>query len=119
VFTTYVVVTIFAATITAYSAYAAITGAPWVRDNLTKYGVPQSWLVPLGVVKSAGAIGLVAGIGLPVIGVTAALCVVTYFAVAIAIVVRAHYFSHIGYPVMFLLPALASLVLLLISHSGA
>jgi len=67
-FTTYIIVTALAAAMIVFSAYAAITDAPWVRDNLLKYGVPRAWLVPLGIVKLAGAFGLMAGIGVPVIG---------------------------------------------------
>ena len=117
-FTTYTVVTVLAAAMTGFSAYAAITGAPWVRDNLVKYGVP-SWLLPLGVVKAAGALGLVVGIGVPVIGVAAALGLVAYFVGAVVTVVRARCLSHIGYPAAFLLPPAASLALLLILHTGS
>jgi DoxX-like family len=118
-FTTYIVVTALAAVMTAFSAYAAITGAPWVRDNLLKYGVPRVWLVPLGIVKLAGAFGLMAGIGVPVIGIAAAFGLIVYFAGAIVTVVRARYFSHIAYPVAFLMAPAASLILLLISHHAA
>jgi hypothetical protein len=117
--TAYDVVTILAAAMTGYSAYGALTRAPWVCENLIKYGVPKSWLVPLGIVKAAGAVGLLAGLMVPTIGVAAALGLVAYFTAAVATVVRARYFSHIAYPVVFLLPPAASFALWLISRQIA
>lgn len=114
-FTAYVVVTVLAAAINAYAAYVDFTGAEWVLDNMTKYGVPQSWLFLLGVLKAAGALGLLVGIGVPLIGAAAAVGLVAYFVGAIVTVVRARWYSHIAYPVVFLLPPAASLTLLLAS----
>jgi DoxX-like family len=114
-FTAYVVVTVLAAALNAYAAYVDFTGAAWVLDNMTKYGVPQSWLFLLGGLKAAGALGLLVGIGVPLIGAAAAVGLVAYFVGAIVTVVRARWYSHIAYPVAFLLPPAASLALLLAS----
>lgn len=114
-FTAYVIVTVLAAAINAYAAYVDFTGAEWVLDNMTKYGVPQSWLFLLGVLKAAGALGLLVGIGVPLIGAAAAVGLVAYFLGAIVTVVHARWYSHIAYPVAFLLPPAASLTLLLAS----
>lgn len=116
-FTAYVVVTVLAAAINAYAAYVDFTRADWILENMTSYGVPQSWLLSLGVLKAAGALGLVVGIGIPPIGAAAAVGLVGYFIGAIVTVVRARYYSHLGYPVVFLIPSAASLALLLASSS--
>ncbi len=113
--TAYVVVTVLAAALTSYAAYVDFTGAPWVLDNMDKYGVPQSWLFLLGVLKAAGAVGLLLGLAIPEIGTAAAIGLVAYFVGAIVTVVRARWYSHLGFPVMFLLPAAGSLALLLAS----
>lgn len=114
-FSTYIVATVLAALMNAYAAYVDFSGARWVLDNMTRYGVPRSWMFLLGVLKAAGAVGLVAGIALPVIGSAAAIGLIAYFAGAIVTVVRARCYSHIAYPVLFLLAAATSLVLLLTS----
>lgn len=114
-FTAYVIVTVLAAATTAYAAYVDFTGAEWVLENMTNYGVPQSWLFLLGVLKAAGAFGLLVGIGIPLIGSAAAIGLIAYFVGAIVTVVRARWYAHIAYPVMFLLLPAASLALLLAS----
>ncbi|MFN2556789.1 MAG: DoxX family protein [Nitriliruptorales bacterium] len=116
-FTAYILFTVLAVAMTAYAAYVDFTGAEWVLDNMTKYGVPGSWLFLLGVLKAAGALGLLVGIGVPLVGAAAAIGLVAYFAGAVVTVVRSRWYSHIGYPVLFLLPSAASLSLLLASSS--
>ena len=117
-FTAYIVVTVLAAAMTGYAAYVDFAGAEWVLDNMTKYGVPHSWLFLLGVLKTAGALGLLIGIGVPLIGAAAALGLVAYFVGAVVTVVRARWYSHVVYPVVFLLPPAASLVLLVASSAA-
>jgi hypothetical protein len=114
-FTAYIVATVVAAVMVGYSAYAVFTGAAWVVDNLRKYGVPESCMLLLGLLKSAGALGLLIGLVVPVVGSAAALGLVVYFLGAIVTVVRAHYWSHVAFPLAFLLPPAASLALLLIT----
>ena len=115
--TAYILVTVLAAAITAYAAYVDFRRAEWVLENMTNYGVPHSWLFLLGVLKAAGALGLVIGIAVPLIGAAAAIGLLAYFVGAIVTVVRARWYSHIGYPLIFLLPPVGSLVLLLGSAS--
>ncbi|MDF2775835.1 MAG: putative integral rane protein [Geminicoccaceae bacterium] len=113
--TAYVIVNILAAVTYAYAAYVDFSRAEWVLDNMTKYGVPHSWLFVLGALKAAGAIGLLVGIRVPQIGGAAAIGLILYFVGAIVTVVRAHWYSHLHFPVLFLLPAAGSLVVLLAS----
>jgi hypothetical protein len=109
--TAYIVVTILAAALVGYSAAAVFVRATWVVQNLTDYHVPRSWWPWLGTAKAAGAAGLLVGLVVPRIGVLAAIGLVLYFAGAVGTVVRARYFAHIPYPVVFLAPVVAALAL--------
>jgi DoxX-like family len=112
-FTVYVMVTLVAAVFIAWAAYVDFARAEWVINNMTRYAIPQSWLFLLGMLKAVGAVGLVIGLGVPLIGVAAALCLVLYFIGAVVTVVRSQWYSHLRCPIPFLLMATASLVLLL------
>jgi DoxX-like family len=113
--TIYVMVTLVAAVFIAWAAYVDFARAEWVIANMTRYGIPQSWLFLLGTLKALGAVGLVIGLCVPLIGVAAALCLVLYFIGAIVTVMRSQWYSHLRYPIPFLLLAIASLVLRLTS----
>ncbi len=114
-FTAYVVVAVLAAAAYTYAAIADFTRAGWILNNMTKYGVPHSWLFSLGALKAAGALGLLVGIAVPLIGVAASVGLVLYFVGAIVTTMRAHMYAHLPYPVAFLLPAIGSLGLRLAS----
>jgi hypothetical protein len=106
---------VFITGMTAAANIAAATvdfrRAPWVLDNMTKYGIPHSWLFPLGALKAAGAGGLLVGIAVPLIGAAAALGLILYFVGAVIAVARARWYSHIPFPAAFLLLAASSLAL--------
>ena len=110
-FTAYVVVTILAAAASTYAATVDFMRAGWILDNMTRYGVPHSRLFPLGALKAAGALGLLLGIGVPLIGVAASVGLVLFFLGAIVTITRAHWYSHLRYPAPFLLLAAVSLAL--------
>jgi hypothetical protein len=114
VFTAYVVVTILAAAATTFAATSDFVRPRWLLVNMTKAGVPHSWLVPLGALKAAGALGLLVGLGVPLLGVVAAGGLVLFFVGAILTHIRAHWFAF-TYPAAFLLLALSSLGLRLAS----
>jgi hypothetical protein len=109
--TVYVVVTILASAWVGYSAAALFFRAKWVVQALTDYSVPQSWWPWLGAAKAAGAAGLLVGLFVPVIGVMAAIGLVVYFTGAVVTVVRARWYSHIPYPLLYLAPVVASMAL--------
>lgn len=109
--TAYVVVTLLAASMVGYSAFAVFSHAKWVVQALADYGVPRSWWPWLGTVKAAGALGLLVGLFVPAIGVLAAIGLVLYFAGAVITVVHAHWYSHIPYPLLYVLPVIGALVL--------
>ncbi|MBF6436860.1 DoxX family protein [Nocardia cyriacigeorgica] len=87
----------------------------WTLDNMTKYGVPHSWIIPLGLVKLAGALGLLAGLAIPALGAAAAAGLVLYFIGAVATLARARGYSDLVYPGCYLVLATASLVLTLVA----
>jgi hypothetical protein len=109
--TAYIVVTTLAAALVGYSAAAVFWRATWVVQALTAYRVPRSWWPWLGTAKAAGAAGLLVGLFVPLIGVMAAISLVLYFAGAVGTVVRAHWYAHIPYPLVFVAPVIASLAL--------
>lgn len=100
-----------AAGFSAYAAYVDFAGAEWVIANMTRYGIPRSWLFSLGALKALAAVGLLIGISVPSIGVAASLGLTLYFIGAIVTVVRSNWYSHVRFPTPFLLLAIASLVL--------
>ena len=109
--TAYIVVSLFTASANTYAAIVDFRRPQWVVDNITKWGGSHSWLFPLGALKGAGALGLLVGIGVPLIGIAAAVGLVLFFVGAITVVIRARWYSHLRWPVTYLLLAVASLVL--------
>jgi len=113
-FTVYLVVTIFTAMANTYAAIVDFRRPQWVLDNIAKWGGSHSWLFTLGALKAAGALGLLVGIGVPLIGVAAATGLVLFFVGAIAVVIRAGWYSHLAWPSTYLLLAVGSLALRLV-----
>ncbi|SDE47765.1 DoxX family protein [Glycomyces harbinensis] len=109
--TAHVIVTIAAALWVGFSAYSILTKAPFVVEPLTDYGVPSSWWPWLGAAKAAGALGLLVGLFVPVIGVAAAVGIILYFTGAVVTVLRARSYKTVAYPVLYLVPTAAALVL--------
>jgi hypothetical protein len=110
-FTAYIIVTILAAAANTYAAIVDFHRPQWVVDNITKWGGSHSWLFPLGALKAAGALGLLVGICASPIGIAAAIGLVLFFVGAIAVVIRARWYSHLPWPSTYLLLAVGSLVL--------
>jgi hypothetical protein len=110
-FMAYIVVTVLAAGANIYAAANDFLRPEWLVANMTRLRVPQSWIFVLGALKAAGALGLLVGIGLPLIGVSAAAGLVLFFVGAIVTALRANWYAHISYPATFLVLAVASLVL--------
>jgi hypothetical protein len=110
-FTAYIAVTIFTAVANTYAAIVDFRRPQWVVDNITKWGGSHCRLFPLGALKAAGVLGLLVGIGVPPIGVAAAIGLVLFFVGAIAVVIRARWYSHLPWPSTYLLLAVGSLAL--------
>jgi hypothetical protein len=109
--TTYAIVTAVGAAMVAFSAISVLTHAKWVVEPLAEYGVPRSWWSWLGATKAAGAIGLLAGLWVPVIGVIAGIGLVLYFLGAVVTVLRARSYAHVPFPLMYMAPVVASLAI--------
>lgn len=109
--TAYLVVTLVAAAMAAFSAGSVFFRAKWVTQPLADYGIPDSWLPWLGAAKAAGAAGLVVGLFVPVIGLLAGIGLVLYFTGAVVTVLRARWYSHIPFPLLYMAPVALSLVL--------
>jgi len=113
-FTAYLIVTVLAAAANIFSATCDFVRYKKVSIAMAKAGVPESWMTMLGILKGAGALGLLVGIGVPLIGTFAAVGLILFFVAAIITHLRAHDYSF-GLAVVFLLLAVVSLVLRLAS----
>lgn len=92
-FTAYVVVTALTAAANTFAATVDFTRPDWLLRNMAKARVPQSWLFSLGALKAAGALGLLIGIGLPLLGVAASVGLVLFFIGALITHFRARYWA--------------------------
>jgi hypothetical protein len=109
--TAYIIVTLLGAVMAAFSAGSVFSHATWVVEPLTDYRVPRSWWPWLGAAKAAGATGLVVGLFVPVIGLMAGIGLVLYFSGAVITVLRARWYSHVAYPLLYMAPVAGSLAL--------
>ena len=113
-FTAYIVVTLLAAAANIFSATLDFIRFKPILINMARVGVSESWITTLGTLKAAGALGLLVGIAMPLIGVAAAGGLVLFFVGAIVTHLRARDYSF-GLAVVFLLLAVAALVLRLVA----
>jgi DoxX-like family len=111
-FVAYVVVSLLLGGYLAFSAWADFVRYQQVLVAMARAGVPESWLPLLGILKAAAVVGLLLGVGVPLIGVTAALGVSLFFVGAIVIHLRARYYAF-AFPGSFLVLAVAALGLAL------
>lgn len=88
-FAAYIAVTLATAVLTGSAAVANLVGHDYPTSQADQLSVPRSWIAPLGVLLGAGALGLLAGIVVPVLGALAAGGLVLYFVCALAAHVRA------------------------------
>jgi DoxX-like family len=107
----YVVVTVLAAIMAGFSAFSVFSHVKFIEQCFTDYSVPRSWWPWLGTAKAAGAVGLLVGLFVPVIGVMAGIGLVLYFAGAVITVVHAHWYSHVPFPLLYMTPVIGALVL--------
>ncbi|MFJ8675212.1 DoxX family protein [Streptomyces sp. NPDC093589] len=98
------VVTLVAAAMTGFSAAVSLLRVPWAEASMTAYGVPRSWWPWLGRAEAAGAIGLLVGLFVPVVGVAAGTGLVLYFAGAVLVVARAGRYAHLPFPLLYAAP---------------
>src|SRR5437868_9456562 len=82
-FIAYIVVTVLAAAANVFSATLDCIRYKQILINMAKVGVSESWLTTLGILKAAGALGLLVGIRVPLIGIAAAIGLVLFFLAAV------------------------------------
>ena len=112
VFAAYVIITVATIVANAWAAGADLAQPKWLLANMDEVGVRRSWLLPLAVLKAAGAAGLVLGLlGVRLLGIAAAIGLVLFFTGALATHVRARVFHNIAVPGAYLALAAASAAL--------
>ena len=113
---TYVVITIPAALANGYAAFLNFVGAESVKGVADKVQVPRGWMVPFGILLASGALGLLIGFAVPVLGTAAAtgLALFSFGALSAHLRVRD---PGIGGAVSFLVLAVAALIAGLGYHS--
>ncbi|MER7462858.1 DoxX family protein [Streptomyces sp. NPDC097981] len=109
--TTATVVTVVAAVMSGFSGASVFARAKFVVEPLADYGVPQSSWNLLGTAKAAGAVGLLVGLFVPVIGLMAAIGLILYFTGAVIAVLRARSYAHVPFPLLYMAPVVAALTL--------
>jgi hypothetical protein len=114
-FAAYLTLTILTALFNGSAAFTYLTGHPYPKAQLDMKRLPQSWGPRLGTALAAGALGVLAGIAVPVIGVLAACGLVLYFIGALVAHLRVGSRQLIG-PAVFLATAVATLVLSVAYH---
>jgi hypothetical protein len=92
--TGYLTVTLIAVAANGFSGIAALLHMQAIVPGMAKAGVPVSWLrFPIGTMKTAGALGLAAGLTFRPLGVAAAIGLVLFFVCAIYTHIRASDYS--------------------------
>ena len=108
------IITIVAIAANAGIAAATFAHARFVDANFGEINVSASWIPAFATLQAAGAIGLLLGlIGIPVIGLTAAIGLVLFFLVAVATHLRSGAYRSLASPLFFLALAIATLVVTL------
>ncbi len=103
----YIAVTILAASAYTYAAYLNFVRHESVIAVAKRLGVSQSAMFPFGSLLAAGALGLLIGFVVPVIGTAAAIGLILYFLGAIGAHVRVR--DRFGAAALFLAMAVAAL----------
>jgi hypothetical protein len=112
IYATYLTITIITIMVNTWAAAADLGQARFVLATMAEVHVPRSWLRPLGLLKLAGAAGLVLGLlGVWPLGIAAAAGLVLFFTGALATHVRARVFHNIAFPGAFFALAAAATVL--------
>lgn len=109
----YFTVTLIAIAANGFSGIAALLHFQPILAGMAKADVPESWLTfPIGTLKTAGALGLAAGLVFRPIGVSAAIGLVLFFVCAIYTHIKAgDYGAQFGLAIGFLSINVAALAL--------
>ncbi|ALR13651.1 DoxX family protein [Mycobacteroides saopaulense] len=103
------VTTVLCVLANGFEVGAKAVKAEAVLKNSGEVGVAPRWLPYLAVIEGAGVVGLVIGLaGVRQLGLAAAIGLVVFFIVAIAVHVRAKVLYNIAFPGVFLALAVGS-----------
>jgi hypothetical protein len=116
-FAAYLAVTLLASAVNGLAAVANMIGHEYPKTQADKMGLPRSWVLPLGTLLAAGALGLLVGFAVPALGTLAAAGLVLYFLGAFGAHVRVRNY-HLGAWVMFFSLAVAALAVNLAYHGA-
>jgi hypothetical protein len=115
-YVTYIVITLLAALANGYAAVLNFVGAESVKVVADKVRVSREWMIPFGILLASGALGLLSGFVVPVLGTAAAIGLVLYFICALSAHVRVRD-PGIGGAVSFLVLAVAAVITSLGYHN--
>lgn len=101
--------------VNAAAALSSFFGAKFITDTFEDVKVARKWLPLLASLQAAGAVGLLLGfLGVPLIGVAAAIGLVVFFIGALFTHLRARAYRSLPSPILFLALAVGTLVLMLL-----
>ena len=106
---TYIAITILAAIANSYAAFLNFVGAESVKVAADQVQVSHKWMIPFGMLLASGALGLLIGFAVPVLGTAAAIGLVLYFSCAVSAHIRVRD-SHVAGAASFLGLAVAALI---------
>ena len=113
----YLIIALATVAACGFSGVAAMVRWKAILPGMAAAGVPESWLVfPIGVTKTAGALGVLIGLfGLPWLGTVAAFGLVLFFTCAVYTHIRARdYSAQFGLANGFLVLCMADLAVSLL-----
>jgi DoxX-like family len=116
-FIAYVTVTLLAAVFTGGCAYTYLSGHDYPKAMMTMKRIPHSWGPMLGALLAGGALGLLAGFAVPLLGVLAAVGLELYFILALFAHLRVGSRKLSGWAVFFV-TVTAALVVNLAYHGS-
>ncbi|HEY3531477.1 MAG TPA: DoxX family protein [Nocardioides sp.] len=105
----YLSITVMAALADGYAAVLNFAGAESVEVVADRVRLSRSWMIPFGVLLATGAIGLLVGTAVPLLGQVAAIGLLLYFVCAVGAHVRARD-TGVGGAIFFLVLAAGALV---------
>ncbi|WP_436533737.1 DoxX family protein [Actinoplanes sp. HUAS TT8] len=97
----YITVTIVAAFFAAGAAVTYLIGHDYPKAQLSMKRLPLSWMPRLGASLAAGAVGLLTGFALPIVGTLAAAGLVLYFVGALIAHLRVGSRNLLGWAIFF------------------
>ena len=116
-FATYVILTLLTAVGAGVGCWMNYVRHPIPIAAAKSVQVPQSWTIPLGTILGAGALGLLAGIAVPALGIAAATGLVLYFIGAVIAHLRVRDYA-LGPAAVFLALTVATLAVTLAYRLG-